>query len=324
MEKFQVWVDLKDRRYAKRLVDFLVLRYCDTMQVELWDRAKGRMDFDCILLTDREERKEEYGQVIWVSVEEGLNPFQSGHKIAREILKRKETWHLREEVCEFQRKQGEWISVYSPIGGIGKSTLAMALANILAANHKVLFLSLEGPSAWNVFFQYPLQYNLSDFFYCFLMGNPKEWTKMTEEMLYQQKNGLYFIPPCSYPDDMLELRDEEVISWMAMLREKFDYVITDMGCQMIRPHRVILKNSNRQCFIIDARIEGHSKWQNFAIELEGMNGQWVFRRYEEKGRQGEIFLPEDDAIFEFQDGIKQYSINSMYYKGLEKVVSEWK
>ncbi len=323
MEKFQVWVDLQDRRYAKRLVEFLTLRYGDMMQVDLLNNEKYKPDLESVFLTDREERKEGYGQIIWVSAEEGLNPYQSGHKIARDILKRKETWHLKEETVEFGGKKGEWISVYSPVGGIGKSTLAMGLADILAHKNKVVFISLEGPSAWNLYFRYPLNYNLSDFFYCFLMGRPEEWKKQIDEMTCQQKNGMYFMPPCQYPDDLLELRDGEVINWMELLKDNFDYVIADMGCQMLRPNRVILQHSNKKCFIVDARLEGRMKWQNFMVEQGNLKEQWIFSRYEEKSKQGEICLPEDNGIFEFQEGIKQFSKKSMYYRCLEKAVTEW-
>ena len=32
MKRFQVWVDLQDRQYAKRLIDFLNMRYGRQMQ----------------------------------------------------------------------------------------------------------------------------------------------------------------------------------------------------------------------------------------------------------------------------------------------------
>ena len=74
MEKFQVWVDLKDKRYAKRLVEFLMLRYGESMQVELLNDGEKKPDLESILLTDQEQRKNEYGQILWVSAEDGLNP----------------------------------------------------------------------------------------------------------------------------------------------------------------------------------------------------------------------------------------------------------
>lgn len=323
MEKFRVWVDLKDKRYAKRLTEFLMHRYSEMMQVSILYDTNYKTDLDSILLTDKESQREGYGNVIWVSDHEGLNPYQSGHKIAREILKQKEDWHLNEEILSFGKRKGEWISVYSPIGGIGKSTLAMGIADVLARKRKVLFITLEGPSAWKLFFQYPLNYNLSDFFYCFLMGNPQEWDQQIKEMICRQKSGVYFLAPCQYPDDLLELRDIELLGWMNLLKENFDYIVADLGCQTIRPYQVILKNSSKQCFLLDQRTEGKSKWQNFEMTYEEMRDQVFFCRYEDKSKQGEICLPEDSEIFEFQDGIKQFSRKSIYYTCLEKAVEGW-
>ena len=324
MDQFKVWVDLKDRRYAKRLIEFLVRRYGDQMHVSEIEQNQQLVDAAAILLTDQEHRRQEYGQVIWVSSEEGLNPYQSGHKIAKEILQQRENWHLNEEVLEFNVKLGEWISVYSPTGGIGTSTLAMGLADILAKKKKVLFLTLEAPSAWRLFFQYPLNYNLSDFFYCFLMGGPGDWKKQIKEMIYQQKNGVYFLSPCQYPDDLLELRDNELLGWMDLLKENFDYVVVDLGCQMIRPHRVILQHSNKSCFIVDYKAEGKEKWQNFLLPHENVKEQWIFCRHADKSKQGEICLPEDHEIFELQEGIRHFSSKSTYYNCLLNAVAGWK
>ena len=323
MEQFKVLVDLKDRRYAKRLVEFLSRRYGDQMLVAEVDHRQEAKDPTAILLTDQEHRRDEYGQVIWVSPEEGLNPYQSGHKIAGEILKQKEGWHLSEEVREFNAKSSEWMSVYSPVGGVGTSTLAMGLADVLAKEHKVLFLTLEGPSAWSLFFRYPLNYTMSDFFYCFLLGSPKEWEKQINEMMVQQKNGVYFLSPCQYPDDLLELRDSEVVGWMNLLKGKFDYVVADLGCQLIRPHRLILQHSNQTCFIMDQKAEGRAKWQNFMVWQEDVIKQRIFYRHADKSKQGEICLPEDSEIFELQDGIKQFSKKSIYYNCLQKAVEGW-
>ena len=323
MDRFQVLVDLKDRRYAKRLIEFLTRRYGEQMQVEELNRSQPQSYASAILLTDQDDRPKQYAQVIWVSAEAGLNPYQSGHKIAGEIMKQKENWHLNEDVLEFNAKKGEWVSVYSPIGGIGTSTLAMGLADVLAKEKKVLFLLLEGASAWSLFFRYPLGYNLSDFFYCFLLSGPREWDKQIKEMMYQQKNGVYFLSPCQYPDDLLELRDSEVIGWMDLLKGSFDYVVADLGCQMLRPNRMILENSSKPCFIVDQKAEGRAKWQNFTLRHEALPNQWIFYRHADKSKQGEICLPEDSEIFEVQDGIKQFSQDSIYYSCLQKVVEGW-
>lgn len=323
MEKFEVWVDLKDRRYAKRLIDFLTRRYGDEMQVEQVRGDEPQAAPGGILLTDQEQRREGYGQVVWVSAEEGLNPYQSGHKIAGEILKKKETWHLKEEALSFEGGSGEWVSVYSPTGGIGKSTLAMGLADVLARKKKVLFLSLEGPSAWNLYFQYPLRYNLSDFFYCFLIGTEDEWKQQLQEMAYRQPSGVYFLSPCLYPDDLLEMTDGEVVGWMELLKNHFDYVVADLSSQMIRPIRLILSHSSRPCYLIDQKAEGKAKWQDFQLYHESQRKQWIFYRHADKSRQGEICLPEDGEIFQVQDGLKRFSHESLYYGCLEKAVEEW-
>ncbi|MCI8632826.1 MAG: hypothetical protein HFE64_05020 [Lachnospiraceae bacterium] len=173
MKRFQVWVDLQDRQYAKRLIDFLNMRYGRQMQAFPKGKKEVLPDGRGILLSDRQTEETKYGRLMLVSAKEGVNPYQSGHQIAKAILERYE--QEGEESYSEKEGEGDWVSVYSAIGGIGKSTLAMGLAQALAEEgKKVLYLPLEGPSAWVLYYQYPFAYTLSDLLYCFLMDGAQK------------------------------------------------------------------------------------------------------------------------------------------------------
>ena len=60
MDRFQVLVDLKDRRYAKRLIEFLTRRYGEQMQVEELNRSQPQSYASAILLTDQDDRPKQY------------------------------------------------------------------------------------------------------------------------------------------------------------------------------------------------------------------------------------------------------------------------
>ena len=323
MDPLQVWVDLQDHRYAKRLIQFLTLRYGDKMKVSRLGKELPGPESAAVLLTDREEAPELFELVILVSREKGLNPYQSGHEIAREILEKYEYEGFKEDPVPFGVREGEWVSVYSPVGGIGKSTLAMGLADILAESSQVLMLSLEGPSAWILHYQYPKAYNLSDFFYCFLIGDPGTRRQQLMEMVHRQENGVYFLPPCVYPDDLTELSKDELTGWMKLLKESFDYVIADLGCQMIRPQRQILTMSDKVCYLIDHSSEGQAKWQDFQVKTRTGRDSWIFCRRGDGGKTGEILLPEEVQLYEMQEGKRRFRKDSAYYSCLEKAVEAW-
>ena len=321
MKKFQVWVDLTDRRYAKRLIDFLTIRYGDQMQV--MEAGENRGPEDGILLTDKKQSNVFCDQTIWVSAGQGLNPYQSGHQIAKEILAKREGWGVKEEPAVFSGKMGEWVSVYSPVGGIGKTTLAMGLADILAKKKKVLFISMEGPSSWTLYYQYPLSYTLSDFFYSYLVEAAEERGRSLQEMTSRQSNGVFFLPPCLYPDDLMELTKEEIEDWMRLLRQNFDYVVADLGSQLFYPMRIILDNSSKPCFLLDQRADGRAKWHDFQALKPSQQEQWFFSRYADKSKQEEICLPEEAKLFDLQDGKRRMNPRSSYYGCLERAIESW-
>ena len=86
MKRFQVWIDLQDRRYARRLIDFLNMRYGNQMQVFAKGQKEVLPDGQGVLLSDRHTDETSYGRQMLVSALEGVNPYQSGHQIARAIL----------------------------------------------------------------------------------------------------------------------------------------------------------------------------------------------------------------------------------------------
>lgn len=320
MERFQVWVDLQDRRYARRLMEFLTVRYGNRMQVYPMGKRGVQADGKGILLTDRHTQEERYGRVVLVSAVEGVNPYQSGHQIARIILEKYAEDDTKEPVI---KGQGEWVSVYSPVGGIGTTTLAMGLSQVLADQGKrVLHLALEGPSAWILYYQYPYAYTMSDLFYCFLLEQEQSG-KQLEEMVYQQKNGVYFLPPCLYLDDLLEFTQEEMIRWMAVLSSHFDYVIADLGSQMFRPFQIILENSTQVCYLLDARPEAMAKWQDVQVCHLKKENSHIFCRHEGRGQTDEIYLPEETELFDVQEGKKRFHSGSMYIRCLEGAVAAW-
>lgn len=324
MNSFSVWVKLKDIQYANHLIAFLRNRYGQEMRVFSVGEADLKSEGKGILLTDEPTESTEYGKVVLITEKEGINPYQSAGQIAREILARweEEKGYIEPKQLE-EKAKGRFISIYSPIGGIGKSTLAMGMAEILAQKGKrVLLLTLEGPSAWPLFFEYPKAYNLSDFFYCFLLESKQERGKRMESMLCKQKNDIFFLPSCFYIDDFLELTGKELNEWMEELRCGFDFILVDLGSQMIRPLRQILENSEECCYLVDPRPAGQCKWQDFRVECRPDGREWIFKRHEDKARGGEILLPEEPSLFELSEGRRSFRKNSAYYLRLKNVVDE--
>ena len=322
MQRYTVWVQLRDRGYAQKLIRFLNHHYGGSLDVHYAKEAihcppqdRGRH----ILITDQTEEKAEFDAFPIVMLQEyayrksgwkgeWINPYQSGHRIAQqllEIMARTEgAAHGKKQgvsQCESEREycfvaetpeeeyaprapiphqnwgEGRLICVYSPIGGCGKTTFSMALAECLAAAHpedKVLYLNLEGAADWKMFFHNRSPYNLSDFLYCMLLEdkNSDKLEGYLMELAEKQANGVLFIKPCTSFEDLNVLDTQEAEALIQLLRTYFQWIICDMNTAFHSVNQTFMKNSDGKFLLLHASAQGRLKFQDFfdSLRVQGL------------------------------------------------------
>ena len=82
---------------------------------------------------------------------------------------------------------------------------------------------------WEEYFESNSRFTMSDGIYWFLMGEKEEFGRNLERIAVRQRNGLFFIRPCRSYRDLMELTDEQIRGFTALLAEAFDLIICDMG-----------------------------------------------------------------------------------------------
>lgn len=102
--------------------------------------------------------------------------------------------------------------IYSPVGGSGKTSLALTLGQELARDHKVLYLNMESCSALEEILGAGQGQNISDLIYC-IRQNPEELAERIAEMTVSIQN-LDCILPVSSIDDIACVAESE---WMEMI-----------------------------------------------------------------------------------------------------------
>lgn len=95
--------------------------------------------------------------------------YQSVENILREIMYYYSEQENDEEYFTGIHKDNRVIGVYSPVGGIGKTTFALTLGQVLAENQNVLYLNLEECSGFKEFLG-GSHWNLSDLIYFLRQG----------------------------------------------------------------------------------------------------------------------------------------------------------
>ncbi len=236
--------------------------------------------------------------------------------------------------------EGRLLSVYSPIGGCGKSSFAIALSKSLAERYgsrRVLYLNLEEFSDWRTFFRTDGPSNLSDFLYYMLIDNPsceeaKEYMKNTA---VRQRSGVYFIEPCNAFEDLTVLSKTETDHFIDLLCACFDIVVCDMGTSVYEGILLFLQRSSRRYLLVNASPSGQMKLRNYLDVLKrqhfedlalGDQTTWIRvgegalrdREQEERCRN----LPVQRNLCKETDDLWDFNTDTEWYQKVSRIAEE--
>ncbi len=358
-KKRQVWLSVQDADYEDRLCRFLGYHYASCLEVHRYEEyLQGAVPSDNSLLVAEEPLPDDvsvFSRTLRFSEkeEDGAIPlYQSGHKTARQILAEPTPSQARrllsgsaaerEDLAKKEEKEdcsgcfgsagrGRVFGVYSPVGGCGKSVFAMALAQCLQqeCEGSVLYLPLEGSSAWPLYYRSESAYNLSDLLYCFLMEDVSEavWNDELERVLTRQENGVYFIRPCTSYQDLSVMTAEETAAFFAALQRRFSWIVCDLDSAF---HGVTeqLADCCSRLFLLSRRdVLAEYKLRAFLESLEVHPKSC--RRFMDKTRilvrgrgKGEDALPEDKELFKRNEAVLRFNTGSKYYQRIRQLVQE--
>ncbi len=154
--------------------------------------------------------------------------FKSAEKIVREILERFIEIDSDKSLVT-PKGEAHVIGVYSPVGRSGKTTFAIALAQILSESHKTLFISFEEFAVFQNDMEISSPGNLADLMYYFKQ-NP-ETVSIKLQAIVQKINSLDYVSPIYYARDLRETTTEE---WKELLDHissvtSYEYIVLDIG-----------------------------------------------------------------------------------------------
>lgn len=124
------------------------------------------------------------------------------------------------------------IGVYSPVGGCGKTTLAVLLSKGLAAyGKKVLYLNYEGVSSAAQIFKGTGRHNMSEVFLAAKTKKANVALKVMQCKETDSESGIDFIAPPECATEYGEMLPSELRRIVAEVKaaEQFDFVVVDMN-----------------------------------------------------------------------------------------------
>ena len=238
----------EEKQYSNLLMDFFsnkkdipfqtitftekskLIQFLQTNQIEMLLISVNSMDEDIeaadikeIILLSEGSLPLEY------STYPSIYKFKSAEDIVREVLERFIEIETDKESFVAPKSKANIIGVYSPVGRSGKTTFAIALAQILSEGHKTLFISLEEFAVFQNEMEISSPGNLADLMYYFKQ-NP-DTVSIKLQAIVQNINSLDYVSPIYYARDLRETTTEEwkeLFDYLSMVTS-YEYIVLDIG-----------------------------------------------------------------------------------------------
>lgn len=161
--------------------------------------------------------------------------FQSSENIIREVLDYYVDVYKENGSVPMNLGRTEVIGVYSPIGRVGKTTFALTLGQILAANYSTLYINLEEFAAFEGLMEKTYPSDLSDLLYYYRQYPESLHIKL--KAIVENYNGLDYIPPLTFSEDLRQMKGKEWISFIERINSFgiYDKVILDISSMLEDP-----------------------------------------------------------------------------------------
>lgn len=278
--KIQLLIATDDKDYAKHLSSVLSENRAESFEVTVCsdaERIEGLLSersydvalFDAPLIPRSGLEKVRLPLLLWDMLESGggdvnlikIRKYQRVSRLSSDILD--EYSKATVGVTGFGSGKAKITAVWSPVGGVGKTTAALAYATQKAVGGgNITYLDLEYFSSTSVYFPETGK-SISTAFER-LGSNAALLLKAIS--LKDSGSGIcYFSPPNNY-DDMNELTAEDVKALVDAAAENSDEVVVDLPCACDERTRKVLEAANAVYLVTDGSKTAAEKIQQFITQ----------------------------------------------------------
>lgn len=169
-------------------------------------------------------------------------PFTSLFQNISELIKHKSN-HI---LSKADRIQSRIVSVFSPAGGVGKTTVALNLSRLLAEHdYRVFYLNLEFLSSASALFSKEEEDRFSRLLYDMYTQEEQKIFQLERIIRFDPRFKFYHFPPLHNPAEILDMTEAVVEKLFVSLGQlgQFDYIIIDLDTSQLSCLPYILKRS---------------------------------------------------------------------------------
>ncbi|SCY84540.1 AAA family ATPase [Alkaliphilus peptidifermentans] len=200
-----------------------------------------------------------------------IKKYQLGNQIAASILNLYIETYPNQYLKPEDKAKTTIIGVYSPVGGSGKTTIAILASYIHAQRGKsVFYLNLENVPSTAVYFEDMKSQNISNLFYYLKNKKKNILLKIEGVRQFDTTLGIHYFPPVERLADFEEISWEEIVLLVNTLKEsnQYDYIIIDFdsGINMKKWNQISL--CNRLLLVLNQDISSQIKGNSFIKEID--------------------------------------------------------
>lgn len=158
-----------------------------------------------------------------------INKYQRISNIYKQILE------LYSEVCQdvgelIGRGRVMSVAFYSPVGGCGKTTLALVAASKLAMQgYKVFYINLEDIASEDCYLPQSGEKGLSEL--AGFLGSEINFSMKLQSLLQTRSDNLYYLKHFNSPNDIYAMTAQDISELLMEISSSalFEYIVVDMG-----------------------------------------------------------------------------------------------
>ncbi len=161
---------------------------------------------------------------------------------------------------------------YSPAGGTGKTTLALACAARLAAQGvRVCYLNFEEAASEECYLPQKAERGLSELLGC--LGENLNFSMKLQGLLQNKGENLYYLNHFDSPNDFYEMKEEELEKLMEVIQGSgfFDAAVMDLGCSMERKNQKLFELADTIVLVEGCGRTAESKQKIFYNQMHILN-----------------------------------------------------
>lgn len=167
------------------------------------------------------------------------------------------------------------IAFCSPVGGVGTSTVAVAVAIALTSlGHRVLYLDCDIYGDADMFFSCDGQFDFSDVIYA-VKSNKTNRAMKLQSTVKQDQTGVYYYSSVKVPLDMMEFTTEDYLTLQSELKNlgSYDYVIMDIPFPDSQKAYELFNYCNSIVFVADSSDISCAKLEKALAGIKIMDSQ---------------------------------------------------